>query len=57
VTSVDETATISLAVQVRDPALADRLVELLTDVPGLRLVPGGDDAEVVLVSSAPAAEP
>jgi DNA-binding CsgD family transcriptional regulator len=45
---VGEPVTVALAVA--DPALADRLAALLADVPGLRLVPAGEAAEVRLVS-------
>jgi DNA-binding CsgD family transcriptional regulator len=42
---------IRLALNLANAALADRLAMLLTDVPGLRLVGGGDTADVVAVLS------
>jgi DNA-binding CsgD family transcriptional regulator len=50
---------ISIAIEVGDPALADRLAAVLAGVPGLRLVRPGDAADVVLTApeTAPLAEP
>jgi DNA-binding CsgD family transcriptional regulator len=44
---------IRLALDVADPALADRLAAVLADVPGLRLVGAGEpaDAAVMLVAA------
>ena len=47
---------IRLAVDVADPALADRLVALLAGVPGLRLVAPGEPAEALVIASATAAQ-
>ena len=42
---------IVIAIEIDDPALADRMTALLVDVPGLRLARAGDKADAVLVSS------
>jgi DNA-binding CsgD family transcriptional regulator len=42
---------IVVAIKVDDPALADRLTALLSDVPGLRLAGVNEGAEVALVPS------
>jgi DNA-binding CsgD family transcriptional regulator len=42
-----------LALLVDDPALADRLVAILSTIEGIRLVPPGEPADASLVSSAP----
>jgi DNA-binding CsgD family transcriptional regulator len=42
---------IRLALKIKDLALADRLVALLANVPGLRLVDAGESAEVTLTTS------
>jgi len=47
---------IRLAVDVADPALADRLVALLAGVPGLRLVAPGESAEALIIVSATVAQ-
>jgi DNA-binding CsgD family transcriptional regulator len=39
-----------IAIEIDDPALADRLTALLVVVPGLRLARAGDKADAVLVS-------
>ncbi len=39
---------IVVAIEVREPDLADRLAELLADVPGVRLAAPGEMADVVL---------
>ena len=39
---------IRIVVDVADPALADRLAALLAEIPGLRLVGAGEDADVVV---------
>ena len=41
---------IVIAIEVDDPALADRLTALLADVPDLRLARTGEKADAVLVS-------
>jgi DNA-binding CsgD family transcriptional regulator len=41
-----------LALDIEDKALADRLAALLANVPGLRLVPTNESADVVLTLSA-----
>jgi len=54
-----KTATIEpirLALDITDPALADRLAVLLAGVPGLRLVAPGEPAEVLVIASTPAAQ-
>jgi len=52
----DETPTIAIAVEIDDPALADRLASLLGGVAGLQLVAPGQPANVAIVSrEAPAA--
>jgi DNA-binding CsgD family transcriptional regulator len=51
---------IVIAIDISDPALADRLADLLAGVPGLRLAAAGEAGDFVLVPqerSAPAAEP
>jgi DNA-binding NarL/FixJ family response regulator len=47
-------ADVSMALAIDDAALADRLVALLSGVPGLRLVAAGSPAEVTLVATAAA---
>jgi DNA-binding CsgD family transcriptional regulator len=37
-----------IAIEIDDPALADRLTALLADIPGLRLAPTGEKADAVL---------
>ena len=39
-----------IAIEIDDPALADRMTALLVDVPGLRLARAGDKADAVLGS-------
>jgi len=41
---------IVIAIEIDDPALADRLTAVLVDVAGLRLARAGDKADAVLVS-------
>lgn len=48
---------IVLAIKVDDPALADRLTALLSDVPGLRLARVEERAEVAVVSLHTAEKP
>jgi DNA-binding CsgD family transcriptional regulator len=43
-------APIIIAIDVGEPALADRLAALLADVPGLRLAAPGEPADAVLVA-------
>jgi DNA-binding CsgD family transcriptional regulator len=50
-TSEGASELIVLAIKVDDPALADRLKALLSDVPGLRLARVNEGADVALVSS------
>jgi DNA-binding NarL/FixJ family response regulator len=50
-TSEDASRLIVLAIKVDDPALADRLTALLSNVPGLRLARVNEGADVALVSS------
>ena len=50
-TSEDALELIVLAIKVDDPALADRLKALLSDVPGLRLARVNEGTDVALVSS------
>jgi DNA-binding CsgD family transcriptional regulator len=50
-TSEDASELIVLAIKVDDPALADRLTALLSNVPGLRLARVNEGADVALVSS------
>lgn len=50
-TSEGTSELIVLAIKVDDPALADRLKALLSDVPGLRLARVNEGADVALVSS------
>ena len=40
-----------VAIEMNDPMLADRMIALLADVPGLRLARAGEKADAVLVSS------
>jgi DNA-binding CsgD family transcriptional regulator len=47
-----EASPIRLALDIEDKALADRLTVLLANVPGLRLVPANESADVVLTLSA-----
>jgi DNA-binding CsgD family transcriptional regulator len=47
-----EASPIRLALDIEDKALADRLAALLAKVPGLRLVPANESADVVLTLSA-----
>jgi DNA-binding CsgD family transcriptional regulator len=46
-----EASPIRLALDIEDKALADRLAALLANVPGLRLVPANESADVVLTLS------
>jgi DNA-binding CsgD family transcriptional regulator len=50
------TEPIRLAINIADPALADRLAELLAGVPGLRLIAPGEPAEVLVITSTTAAQ-
>ena len=40
-----------VAIEVNDPMLAERMIALLADVPGLKLARAGEKADAVLVSS------
>ena len=44
-----------VAIEIDDPALADRLTALLADVPGVRLARTGETADAALVAPPPAA--
>jgi DNA-binding CsgD family transcriptional regulator len=46
----EPSAPIIIAIDVGEPALADRLAALLADVPGLRLAAPGEPADAVLVA-------
>jgi DNA-binding CsgD family transcriptional regulator len=46
-----------IAIEVADPALADRLAALLADVPGVRLAAPGERADVALTAPGAAAAP
>jgi DNA-binding CsgD family transcriptional regulator len=48
----EPSAPIIIAIDVGEPALADRLAALLADVPGLRLAAPGEPADAVLVAGA-----
>jgi DNA-binding CsgD family transcriptional regulator len=50
-------ATIRLALDIEDAALADRLAVLLGEVPGLRLARKGEAADAVVVASVKAVAP
>jgi DNA-binding CsgD family transcriptional regulator len=51
---VSETSpTLSIAIEIDDPDLADRLVTLLSGVAGLRLAMPGEDADLAVVSPNP----
>jgi DNA-binding CsgD family transcriptional regulator len=43
--------TIVIAIELAEPDLADRLGDLLADVPGIRLAAPGEAADVVLVTA------
>jgi DNA-binding CsgD family transcriptional regulator len=47
--------TIVIALEIDEPELKDRLVDLIGAIPGVRLVPAGETADVALVP--PAARP
>jgi len=49
----EEAPTVAIAVEIDDPALADRLALLLGGVAGLRLVAPGQVADVAIVSRGP----
>jgi len=44
------TGPVRLALEISDPALADRLVDALADVPGVRLVRPGEMSDAVVVA-------
>jgi len=50
-------ATMVIALEIDEPELKERLVELLGAIPGVRLVPAGEAADVVLVPTQPSARP
>jgi DNA-binding CsgD family transcriptional regulator len=47
---------VRLALNIADPALADRLAKLLAGVPGIQLVAPGEPAEILVTSSSTAAQ-
>jgi DNA-binding CsgD family transcriptional regulator len=49
--------TIVIALEVEEPELKERLVDLIGAIPGVRLVPAGEAADVVLVPPQPSAQP
>ncbi|MDA9528673.1 response regulator transcription factor [Bradyrhizobium sp. CCBAU 25338] len=51
--SEDKTAEIVLALEIDDPALADRLTALLGNIPGLRLAAPGEQAAATIVARDP----
>ncbi|TCU73866.1 regulatory LuxR family protein [Bradyrhizobium sp. R2.2-H] len=51
--SEDKTAEIVLALEIDDPALADRLTALLGNIPGLRLAAPGEQAAAAIVARDP----
>ena len=55
--SEDKTAQIVLALEIDDPALADRLAALLGNVAGLRLAAPGEQASATIVARDPRATP
>ncbi|HEX6792524.1 MAG TPA: helix-turn-helix transcriptional regulator [Casimicrobiaceae bacterium] len=54
-TNDDARDGIAIALLIDDPLLADRVVAILGDAPGVRLVTAGEPADVVLVSNGDAA--
>ena len=50
-------ATIVIALELDEPELKERLVDLLGAIPGVRLVPAGEAADVALAPPQPAARP
>ena len=48
--------TIVIALEVEEPELKERLVDLIGAIPGVRLVPAGEAADVVLVPPQPSAQ-
>ncbi|TFV74196.1 LuxR family transcriptional regulator [Bradyrhizobium frederickii] len=55
--SEDKTPQIVLALEIDDPALADRLAALLGNVAGLRLAAPGEQASATIVARDPRAMP
>jgi DNA-binding CsgD family transcriptional regulator len=49
--------TIVIALEIDEPELKERLVDLLGAIPGVRLVPAGEAADVALAPPQPAARP
>jgi DNA-binding CsgD family transcriptional regulator len=47
----EPSASIVVAIEIGEPALADRLAALLADVPGLRLALPGEPADAALVAA------
>ncbi|MHC2625105.1 DNA-binding CsgD family transcriptional regulator [Bradyrhizobium huanghuaihaiense] len=55
--SADKTAEIVLALEIDDPALADRLTALLDNVSGIRLAGPGEQAAATVVARDPRSMP
>jgi DNA-binding CsgD family transcriptional regulator len=49
--------TIVIALEVDEPELKERLVDLIGAIPGVRLVPAGEAADVALTPSQPSGRP
>lgn len=49
-TKVGPPEPVVVAIEIDDPALADRLTALLADIPGLRLARSGETADAAVVS-------
>jgi DNA-binding CsgD family transcriptional regulator len=52
-----EAEPVLIAIEVEEPALADRLAALLGSIPGVRLTEPGEAADVALVTARPLAQP
>ena len=55
--SAAETGPVLIALDIDEPALADRLAAMLAAVPGVRLVLAGEAADAVLVAARALAQP
>ena len=55
--STAEAGPVLIALDIDEPALADRLAALLAAVPGVRLVRAGQAADAALVAARPRAQP
>jgi len=49
--------TIVIALEIDEPELKERLVDVLGAIPGVRLVPAGEAADAALVPTLPSARP